>query len=263
MVDLRLSVCYKKEGDYMRFYFLGTSHGVPSAERYTSCYLLETSGNLYVFDAGAPVVNLVMQRGLDITKVKAFFCSHFHGDHIDGGMTLLSLFNWYYKTAELDAFMPDEISGKAVRNYLEAIGAPVFLDGRVRMYTTKPGVIFDDGVIRVTAIPVDHVIAPGRCAYGFSIEAEGKRILYTGDLSPNPHTNDFPAIAYGQHYDLIVTECAHFSVEKLEACLDRVDADCVAVSHIYPVTKIPQLRQLQSRYTMKVLVPDDGDELSI
>ena len=87
----------------MKFSFLGTSHGVPAADRFTSCYLLEVGQNLYIFDAGAPVTNLLLQRGADMKQVKAFFCSHFHGDHIDGGVTMLNLFDWYYKSGGKNA----------------------------------------------------------------------------------------------------------------------------------------------------------------
>ena len=34
---------------YMNLTMLGTSHGVPSAERYTSSYMIEVGGNIYIF----------------------------------------------------------------------------------------------------------------------------------------------------------------------------------------------------------------------
>ena len=245
----------------MKFSFLGTSHGVPAADRFTSCYLLETGGNLYIFDAGAPVTNLLLQRNVDMRDVKAFFCSHFHGDHIDGGVTMLNLFDWYYKETSIDAFLPDELSEKVIRIYGRDCEDAYFSDGRVRFHVIQPGVIFDDGVVRVTAIPVEHIVSEVKRSYGFMIEAEGKAILYTGDLSHKPDEQDFPQIAGQRHFDLILTECAHFTVERLANCMDRVDADYFAVSHIFPLEKIPQIQDLAPKHNFKLLIPNDGDEL--
>ena len=124
----------------------------------------------------------------------------------------------------------------------------------------QPGVIFDDGTVKVTAIPVKHIRREDKRSYGFAIEAEGKHILYTGDLSHNPHTEDFPQVGFVQHFDLILTECAHFTVEKLAACMDRVDTDYFAVSHISPLTKIEEIQALAPKYQFKLLIPSDGDE---
>lgn len=245
----------------MKFSFLGTSHGVPAADRYTSCYLLETGGNLYIFDAGAPVTNLLLQRNADMRDVKALFCSHFHGDHIDGGVTLLNLFDWYYKETSIDAFLPDALSEQVIRTYGRECEDTYFADGRVRLQVIQPGQIFDDGVIRVTAIPVQHITRPDKRSYGFAIEVEGKHILYTGDLSHAPDEKDFPEIAYRRHFDLILTECAHFTVERLANCMDRVDADYFAVSHVFPYEKFSQLQSLAPRYTFQLLIPNDGDAL--
>ena len=60
----------------MNLTMYGTSHGVPSDIRYCSCYMLEVGENIYIFDGGAPVIDLLLREGKDLSKVKAFFCSH-------------------------------------------------------------------------------------------------------------------------------------------------------------------------------------------
>lgn len=253
----------KKESDSMKLTFLGTSHGVPAADRFTSCYLLEVGERLYIFDAGAPVVNLLLQRDKDVRQVKAFFCSHFHGDHIGGGITMLNLFDWYYKETNMDAYLPDALSEKIIRLYGSECDDAYFDDGRIRLHVMQPGVIFDDGTVKVTAIPVEHIVRPDKCAYAFAIEAEGKHILYTGDMSHDPHTKDFPQVAFRQHFDLILSECAHFSVEKLAACMDRVDTDIFSVTHIFPLTKIDELRGIEHNHPFRLHIAQDGDEIEL
>lgn len=247
----------------MRFSFLGTSHGVPAADRFTSCYLLETAGRLYIFDAGAPVTNLLLQRNKQMTDVKAFFCSHFHGDHIDGGLTLIDLFGWYYTDTSMDVLLPDAASKEIITLYGVECDDVCYGDGRIRLQVIQPGVIFDDGFVKVTAIPVQHMRRADRCSYAFHIEAEGKQILYTGDLSHDPQDKDFPKVAFEQKFDLILTECAHFTVEKLEACMKRVDTKYFAVAHIFPLEKIEALKAIAPNYPFQLLIPDDGDDLEL
>ena len=86
----------------MKLYFLGTSHGVPAGDRFCSCYVLEVGEKLYILDAGAPVSKLLLEQGKDMKNIKGLFLSHFHGDHMDGGVSLLTLCDWYFKEAAFE-----------------------------------------------------------------------------------------------------------------------------------------------------------------
>ena len=51
----------------MKLTYLGTSHGVPAADRYTSCYMLEAGENHVVLtyqDPNAPVCNGLRLAGV-------------------------------------------------------------------------------------------------------------------------------------------------------------------------------------------------------
>jgi len=74
---------------------------------------------------------------------------------------------------------------------------------RVSCEFYKDGVFFDDGTVKVTSIPTEHFPH----SHAFLVESEGKRILFTGDLRHD--FKDFPAIAFEDELDLIVTEAAH------------------------------------------------------
>ena len=45
----------------MKITFVGTSHGVPAAYRFCSCYMIESSGSIYMVDAGAPATGGVYE----------------------------------------------------------------------------------------------------------------------------------------------------------------------------------------------------------
>ena len=55
----------------MNITFLGTSHGVPSAERYCSCTMIEVGGATYFIDCGAPLTEPADGLTLDQTHVAA------------------------------------------------------------------------------------------------------------------------------------------------------------------------------------------------
>ena len=68
----------------MKITFLGTSHGVPARDRFCSCVMLESNGAIYLIDAGAPAVELMLQNGKKIADFRALFTSHTHMDHTVG-----------------------------------------------------------------------------------------------------------------------------------------------------------------------------------
>ena len=92
----------------MKITFLGTSHGVPSAERYCSCTMIEVGGATYFIDCGAPLIDLLIRRGTDLNSIRAIFTTHMHGDHVNGLTAFADLCNWYYKTTSFDVYLTDE-----------------------------------------------------------------------------------------------------------------------------------------------------------
>lgn len=244
----------------MKLTLLGTSHGVPADNRYTSCYMLEVGENIYIFDAGAPVMDLLLRRGKDLTKVKALFNTHFHGDHIFGAIPMISLFNWYFKETDIDIYLPDEKSKNAVIGFIGATDSTP-IGERVRLHSYESGVMFDDGVIKVTAVPTEHFHDMEKKSNAFLIEADGKSVLYTGDMSQHLAHDDFPKIAYDRYIDIILSECAHFAPEKLAESMEKVDTDLFIVSHIWPLDKIEKFESMADKFDFELLIAEDDDEI--
>lgn len=246
----------------MKLTFLGTSHGVPSEIRYTSCYMLEVGEKIYIFDGGAPVADLLIRKGKKLTDVRGFFNTHFHGDHVFGALQMLSLLNWYHRNdASIDIMMPDEKSKNTLTDVICAADGMPLDDEKMRVKAFESGVIFDDGVVKVTAIPTMHLEDKEKKSYAFYIEAEDKNVLYTGDMSCGTEYDDFPKIAFDRHIDVIISECAHFPVEKLAGWMDKVNTDIFAVSHIYPVDKIEEIEKIADNYKFELLIAEDEDEI--
>ena len=60
----------------MKITFLGTSHGVPEANRKCSCIMIEVGENIYFVDMGMPVVDELRTRGKSMAAVKGASLLH-------------------------------------------------------------------------------------------------------------------------------------------------------------------------------------------
>lgn len=256
-----MNIKIKTEAKIMKLTLLGTSHGVPSESRYTSCYMLEVNKSIYIFDGGAPVLDLLLRKKKKLSAVKAFFNSHLHGDHIYGTTAMLSLFEWFYKETDIDVFIPDEKSKNAIIDFIRAVDNVELPSKRVRTKTYSSGIVFEDENIRVTAIPVNHYCGDDKKSYAFLIESEGKSIVYTGDMSST--LEDFPQITKERFVNLIISEAAHSTAECLMQCMAKVNTDIFVISHLWPLDKIKLFENASENYNFKIHIANDNDEFII
>ena len=245
----------------MKITFLGTSHGLPQADRYCSSLLLEVGERAYLIDGGAPVGDILMRKGFDFSKIKAIFTSHAHTDHTYGMLQFISLCNWYYKDVNMDIFFTEEELSEAYKA-LELATTKKFDEERLRRKIVSEGEIFNDGVIKVTAVPTKHMHPFP--SYSLVFDAQGKRFIYTGDLNNNG-AFDFPKIAETEPSDLIVTEAAHFKCEVILEKLLSCSVKTAAIIHVYGDMEhiLKTIEQADGSNDIKFLVPDDGLELEI
>jgi ribonuclease BN (tRNA processing enzyme) len=206
----------------MKITFLGTSHGITEKNQFCSSALVSVGGKLYIIDAGAPVLTLLKNHDIPLTDVVGVFITHSHHDHFMGLCTLTQQINEFsqFEGVSFPVFVPD--AEDYHRMFAFIFGDPAF-HGRLA-YTIYGGltdpygdrsrrisaVIFDDGNLKVTAIPVDHY----QNAHAFLLEAEGKRVVFTGDLMAD--MPDYPKVITESDVDLVVTEGAHTRLNKPE-----------------------------------------------
>lgn len=211
----------------MKLTFIGTSHGVPEPERRCSCAMLEVSGRYYFVDMGTQAIEDLLHRGIAIDAVRGIFITHPHGDHVDGLVSFVDLANWYFKTATPEIFLPDAAIVTGMKAWISGIGSGAIREG-IHLNVYEAGVIYDDGFVKVTAIATEHC----KNAHSFLIEAEGKKLLFTGDLR-HP-TVDFPKVAFEEELDLIVVESAHFTPAATEEVLANAKVKRVLHNHVSP-----------------------------
>ena len=202
--------------------FLGTCAGTgPLPGRHHSSFVVEAGRLCYFFDAGENCSHKAAELNIDVTKTRAVFISHMHIDHTGGLANLLfaihKLSSRYKKPHvngnSYDVFLPDTDLFQAVKQVAFYGGKP---GGCVKINETRisDGLIFDDGNLRVTALHNTHLGETGKNgfhSYSFLIEAEGKRIVFSGDVSYPEELNRL----VGDGCDCLIMETGHHTVSEV------------------------------------------------
>ena len=239
----------------MKITFLGTSHGVPERDRYCSCTCVSTAGGRYLIDAGGPVTDMLIRKGIAPEEIMAIFVIHMHGDHVNGLPAFTDLISWYFKTADPLIHLPDQTGVDALKRWNTAVLGSAVRDIRYEVY--REGIIYDDGDMRVTALRSRH----HDLSYSFKLEAEGKRVIFTGDLA-GPDI-DFPRFCFEEDCDAVICEAAHFPTTKAAPVFEKCLTKNIYINHISP-RQAPSIEELLTAGTPYNLIPVyDGYEAEI
>lgn len=176
-----------------RVVLLGT--GTPNAdpERSGPALAIVVNNVPYIVDSGPGVVRRMAAAKLDLTKARVVFITHLHSDHTLG-LPDLMLTPWVLdRTAPLQIYGPKGIE-PMTKHILEAYredinirlhgGEPSNKTGyKSQAHTIRPGVVFKDDNVKVTAFAVPHGKWPE--AYGYRFDTADRSIVISGDTSPS------------------------------------------------------------------------------
>jgi ribonuclease Z len=204
----------------VRVTIVGSGHGVPEAHKQCTAILVEVGGRHYFIDAGCDINMALADRRIHPDTVKALFITHPHTDHIDGLYPFLGLLAWHYTTANPAVYVPNEACATLVHRYFEAFDYS--LRPEQKLAVVEAGLLYDDGYLKVTAIPTKH------CPHSFAylLEAEGKRVLCSGDLAAP--SVDFPPV---DDLDAAILEGAHFHLTEYVPILKARNIRSVYINH--------------------------------
>lgn len=246
---------------------MGTSHGDPTKIRFNTSNTLEVGDNIYLIDAGVPVNALYIRKySNDFSKVRAIFITHMHDDHVGGLPSFIkSLIKYPSKDQHTHIFLPENAE-KQLRSWLLSMHLSNF-DNLITFHKVNEGSVYDDGTIKVTAFGTRHIKSEGEpITFGYLFEAEGKRMLYSGDLTMD--FSDFPMKALEKGVDLCVCECTHYpialAVERLaKAKIGRFLFNHVGDRWASCETEGNLTEQFEGKFSGKCAVAHDGDEIII
>jgi ribonuclease BN (tRNA processing enzyme) len=180
--------------------FLGTGTPLPDPERAGPATAVVVNGSAYLFDAGPGVVRRASEavrkgvKELDSVNLKTAFITHLHSDHTTGLPDLIFT-PWVMNRKE-----PLELYGpKGLRAMTDHILAAWKEDidlrlhdlehampngYKVNVHEIRPGVVFKDQNVTITAFPVLHGV--WKEAFGYTIRTADKTIVISGDARPSP-----------------------------------------------------------------------------
>jgi ribonuclease BN (tRNA processing enzyme) len=191
---------------------LGTGTPRPFPDRSGPATAIVVGDKAYLVDFGPGVMRRTAaaagqgMAALDPTKITVAFVTHLHSDHT-AGLPDLILTPWVMGRKQLDIYGPEgteEMTSHVLAAWHRDIEIRTKGDeGRsapsVRSHDVKPGVIYKDDKVTVTAFMVRHGEWPE--AFGYRFDTPGRSIVISGDTSPAPEL-----VANCNHCDVLIHE---------------------------------------------------------
>jgi ribonuclease BN (tRNA processing enzyme) len=275
------------ELSHTKVVLLGTGTPRPYPERSGPATPIVVGERAYLVDFGPGVVRraaAAAEKGtpeLDSTNLKIAFLTHMHSDHTAGYPDLI-LTPWVMGRTELDVYGPEGLEDMT-KHVMEAWRQDIEIRTKgleqrnalvVRAHDVKPGVVFKDEHVTVTAFRVPHGQWP--MAFGYRFDTPGKSIVISGDTSPSEEI-----VEHCQPCDVLLHEVYspesvlsmpdykayrakyHTSTSELAEIANRAKPGILVVYHTSgrgPNGRIPDdqlLREIQKTYRGKVVIGHD------
>jgi ribonuclease BN (tRNA processing enzyme) len=179
---------------------LGTGTPIADPDRFGPSLAVVVGEESYLVDAGAGVVRraaAAAQKGipaLAASNLKRVFITHLHSDHTVGLPDLMFTPWQNGRRVPVEVYGPPgtlRMTTNIEEAWVEDIHMRLFgLEGRrahnYRAVTreVESGTVYDDGTVRVDAIPVDHTSWP--IALGYRFVTPDRTIVISGDARPSP-----------------------------------------------------------------------------
>jgi ribonuclease BN (tRNA processing enzyme) len=177
---------------------LGTGNPSADPERSGPAVAVVVNNRAYLIDSGPGVVRRAAaaeKNGIAALKakdLKIVFITHLHSDHTLGYPDLI-FSPWVLGRAEaLEAYGPHGLKNmtshvekawaediRIRRQGLEQANATGY---KVNVHEIRPGVVYRDENVTVTAFPVNHGI--WKEAYGYIFQTRDRKIVLSGDTAP-------------------------------------------------------------------------------
>ena len=247
----------------MRLTTIGTGTAAPSPARVCSSHLVETRDVRLLLDCGSGAVFRMAQMGIDWMGITHLAVTHFHADHTTDVATLL--FAWRYgaipwRTKPIVIYGPPGTAALLDRLNAAFGGSFMTLGFEVRIQEVAEG---DRVAISPGVDLVSHKVPHTAESVAYSIESEGRRLIYTGDTGPDESLG-----AWAAGCDLLLTECSlpeamrmatHLTPEGCGDLAARAGTRHLVLTHFYPPVEQVDIRSIVAeRFSGPVTLASDG-----
>lgn len=237
----------------MKILFLGSSHGRPEKGAFCSSTAVLVNNKVFLVDIGAPAYSLMKHKGIDIDNLRAVFITHIHGDHTNGIFELADQITWAQKTSDPTIYMPEQLGINLIKSWISYVDDQ---PERVKFQVYREGTVYDDGEVKVSAFKTMHM----RNSHGFLFEAEGKRVLFTGDMGHQ--YPEYEEITKDGNYDVVIAEGAHHNPGNATPIYANTDTKHLIVNHLAP-SKEEGFKPLFDSDKFKFSFAKDGMEIKL
>ena len=251
----------------MKITFLGTGAANLQKNRDYTATAIEVGDSLYLIDAGASVFAKMTDYGLDAKKLRAVFITHGHFDHVGGLPMLVNVFCWtktYGSHPPINYFFPEKRSIDTLTDFIGALGEGSSVKGNFDTY--GEGEVYLDENIKLIAIPTLHMKKDDGTAasFAFALYAEGKCVVFSGDLSHDIDSEEIFNFLKQEKTDLFVCELAHFSQKRLLAKIKELPIGRVCFNHLPDSEEnIRELKTVKNEYSFEISAAYDGERVEV
>lgn len=151
----------------MRVIFLGTAGSAPTKFRGLPSIAIDYNSEIFMFDCGEGTQRQMMQYSVNISKLKAIFLTHMHGDHTLGIAGLIRTLALNKRTDPLYIFMPKG-GEKMIRDMIGFDKAVI--NYRIIIKAINPGEIYKGRGFTISAFKLLHTTS----VYGFVFKENDK-----------------------------------------------------------------------------------------
>jgi ribonuclease BN (tRNA processing enzyme) len=252
----------------MEITVVGTGTVAPRLERRQSCVVVETGGEMLVFDLGSGAMRGMLRANLDPFAVDRVFFTHFHPDHTVDAVPLL--FSIKYG-AEEERTRPLYLTGPEPFRDFWASLLEVWGKWMVGDYPTRVSELphactspLDLPGCRLSWAPVRH--RPESIAY--RLDDGGKALVYTGDTE---YGESVVELARGAH--TLLAECSfpddspvpgHLTPSGVARIASEARVGRLVLTHLYPsVDNSLLVPEVERGYDGEVILAEDGLKFSV
>lgn len=179
---------------------LGTGTPRPDADRAGPAVAVVANGSAYLVDFGPGVVRRATLaarekhiEALEVKNLRIAFATHLHSDHTAGLSDLFLTPAVMGRGAPLELYGPPGLAEMA-HHIQKAYAADIAVRTqglehgdakayKINVHEIRPGVVYQDANVTVTAFVVSH--GSWRYAYGYRFDTAGRSIVISGDTAPN------------------------------------------------------------------------------
>ncbi len=253
----------------MKLVILGSSAGLASKHRASSCYLLDLGDHGILLDIGDGATRNFLAAGYQPDWISHIVITHTHADHVCGLGYIVQQRYLSGTRAPLTIHCPGESVGpiKAILNF-----GYMFKDKLSFAIEFKPHVEswpFLAGGVRITPFGTSHLVAMrsfaeekgfpnrGEC-FALRVEVGGKVIVYSADIGSLNDLNSIPT-----PIDWLLVETSHVALDTLWPWAEERAIKRIILTHIADTFDPASADAGKNQTSAEILIAADGLSLDL